>query len=90
MSRAQLTAEQRAFVTRHDKCVVCGSTYKLQLDHIVPRSKGGIDEESNWQVLCIRCNSIKKDRSNEEWLKYWAPVERPPMIEIMNRTLSRG
>jgi 5-methylcytosine-specific restriction protein A len=28
-------------------------------DHIVPLNKGGSDDESNEQLLCIRCHNIK-------------------------------
>ena len=44
------------------KCVKCNSIDKLSVDHIVPISKGGSDEISNLQILCIRCNSSKGDR----------------------------
>lgn len=34
----------------------------LEIDHIRPRSKGGPDEEVNFQVLCTSCNSRKGAR----------------------------
>ena len=34
----------------------------LRLDHIVPRSRGGADNEHNLQLLCGACNSVKGDR----------------------------
>lgn len=44
------------------KCIKCGSTEKLTIDHIIPLSKGGSKAQSNWQILCLKCNRAKKDR----------------------------
>lgn len=45
-----------------NKCLACGSTNSLTVDHIVPVSKGGSSDISNLQCLCKSCNSRKKDR----------------------------
>jgi len=41
------------------KCVKCGATERLQLDHIIPFSKGGKTELDNLETLCKTCN-LKK------------------------------
>lgn len=41
------------------KCLHCGTSERLSLDHIVPVFRGGGDEDSNLQTLCISCNSKK-------------------------------
>jgi HNH endonuclease len=41
------------------RCRACYSAVDLQIDHIVPVSKGGTCEESNLQTLCGRCNRRK-------------------------------
>jgi 5-methylcytosine-specific restriction endonuclease McrA len=44
------------------KCVLCGASpatdprVVLHVDHIVPRSKGGLPEPSNLRTLCAECN----------------------------------
>lgn len=46
-------------------CQMCGATAtdgaKLEIDHIVPVAKGGINDSSNLQVLCRDCNIGKSD-----------------------------
>lgn len=34
----------------------------LEIDHIWPKSRGGADEEANFQVLCTTCNASKGAR----------------------------
>jgi len=41
------------------RCRKCRRPINLEMDHIVPLSKGGETEESNLQVLCRRCNRFK-------------------------------
>ena len=52
------------------RCALCGATAKerpLDVDHIVPRSKGGRTEITNLQVLCSRCNRAKRDTSTQDY-----------------------
>ena len=48
------------------KCQYCGSTRKLTIDHIVPKSKGGSDDWDNLVVACSSCNIKKGDRYLEQ------------------------
>jgi hypothetical protein len=51
-----------------EKCVLCGASPKnnssvvLEVDHIIPVSKGGDDSLSNLRTLCKDCNQGKKDK----------------------------
>jgi 5-methylcytosine-specific restriction endonuclease McrA len=47
------------------KCAnpICGSTKKLRIDHIDPLSRGGSTEVDNLQILCVRCNSKKRNKT---------------------------
>lgn len=38
------------------KCERCGSRHALQIDHILPKAKGGTDDECNLRLLCRACN----------------------------------
>jgi ATP adenylyltransferase len=50
-------------------CQLCGAGPKdavLEVDHIVPRSKGGSNESINLQVLCGRCVRGKSNRDTRD------------------------
>lgn len=44
------------------KCVYCGSTENIHLDHIIPFSKGGATNVENLQLLCQKCNLEKSNK----------------------------
>jgi 5-methylcytosine-specific restriction endonuclease McrA len=61
----------RLGVLRRDDytCGYCGergNAQNMTHDHILPRSRGGLDEWMNAITACIRCNSIKADQTPEE------------------------
>ena len=41
------------------RCRRCRTAVNLEVDHIIPVSKGGKTEDSNLQTLCRRCNRRK-------------------------------
>jgi ATP adenylyltransferase len=52
------------------RCEACGVSAEeraLEVDHIIPRNKGGTDDPSNLQALCYRCNAQKRDRDDTDF-----------------------
>ena len=66
--RKLLTKNLRQKIIERDNytCQICGKYMPdevgLQIDHIIPVSKGGKTVESNLRVLCSKCNLRKKDK----------------------------
>lgn len=52
-------------------CVLCGSTKKLEIDHIIPASLGGDNSLWNGQVLCSRCHKEKSLRQRKIIMRRW-------------------
>jgi len=53
----------------HNRCQYCGQRYgraDLNLDHVVPRSKGGTSVWENVVCSCHRCNRVKGGRTPAE------------------------
>lgn len=50
------------------KCAYCGAEHlPLQIEHIIPRSRGGSNRVSNLTLACASCNLDKGNRTAEEY-----------------------
>jgi 5-methylcytosine-specific restriction endonuclease McrA len=58
----------RAGIMRRDKwtCGYCGDRAST-IDHVFPRSRGGLDRWDNLIAACERCNQAKGDHTPVEW-----------------------
>ena len=60
------------------KCLYCGATENLTLDHILPSSRGGEDTWENLATCCGSCNVKKGNKTPEEaGMLLLKPVKRP-------------
>lgn len=51
-------------------CVYCGKkNVPLEIEHVVPKSKGGTNRVSNLVIACHGCNQAKSNLSVEQFLK---------------------
>jgi len=64
VKRRAISEELRNKVLKRDggKCVYCGATQNLQMDHKIPFSKGGTTKFDNLQTVCKKCNLAKRNR----------------------------
>ncbi len=51
------------------KCVYCGSSENLTVDHVRPKSKGGTDTADNLVTACRPCNQAKGSMQLDIFLK---------------------
>ena len=68
ITRIRNTKPSRKSIHARDgyKCVYCGSTRQLTVDHILPKSRGGENTYSNLVSACNSCNTKKGDRTPQE------------------------
>ena len=56
---------ERVYDKQDGICPICGEHFdinEMEADHIIPWSKGGKTEESNCQMLCMKCNRTKSNK----------------------------
>ncbi len=77
MNIASLFGDEKSKLNADKCCVYCGSVKSLQIDHIIPRNKGGKDAGENLVWACRKCNASKNDTDLLEW--YEKKNEFPPL-----------
>jgi len=71
--RGRMSKTRRRRILERDMytCQACGyqgaSGEELQIDHMLPVSRGGTSHDANLQVLCAMCNQAKGNRTMGEW-----------------------
>ena len=65
------THKHTLFGRQEGICAGCQEFFPFRnftVDHIIPKAKGGTDHESNLQLLCGACNSMKGTKTQEEFI----------------------
>jgi len=76
----------RKNILRRDnhRCLYCGSTVNLTVDHVIPKSRGGEETWENLVTACIKCNNKKGNRDPEEAkMQLHATPKRPSHITFI-------
>ena len=70
------------------RCQYCGKNFpvkELNMDHVVPRDRGGGTSWENVAISCIKCNSKKSNRSPKEaGMRLLKEPKRPPRRPFMS------
>jgi 5-methylcytosine-specific restriction endonuclease McrA len=67
--RAVVFSRKNLFKRDRYTCQYCGlqpGPEELTVDHVVPRSRGGVSSWENCVLACVECNKRKADRSPEK------------------------
>jgi len=62
------SVKERLYKEQNSLCNGCKTQFdirNLEIDHIIPKAKGGGDYYENYQLLCGSCNRMKGDRPME-------------------------
>lgn len=58
----------RIFILNRDPiCKICNRAPSTEVDHIIPRKKGGTDDPRNLQGACKPCHSTKTATEDGRW-----------------------
>lgn len=71
--RRRFPTEVRKAAERREKgaCAYCGTTDgPFHLDHVLPITRGGLDEPGNLTLACRSCNTSKGDKTLLEWVAF--------------------
>ena len=62
------SVKEKLYKQQKGLCNACNVSMRIidfEVDHIIPKSKGGGDYYENYQLLCGNCNKVKGDRPME-------------------------
>lgn len=60
---------RQVFATYPPICHLCGADGATTVDHLIPRSKGGMHTLDNSRPAHLSCNSMRQDMELTEWFK---------------------
>ena len=70
-----------------NSCIYCGKTSE-SIDHVLPRSRGGLSITENCVPACLSCNGNKTDSDAFEWYRKqrfydFQYVLAEPILEVL-------
>jgi len=90
--RAVKLNRRNIFARDRGRCQYCGKKFpssELSLDHVVPRSRGGLNDWSNIVCACVTCNVKKGGRTPAEaHMKLITPPVKPKRSPVVTLRLT--
>lgn len=88
LPRREVPFSRRNLLLRDEhRCQYClrrRPTSDLSIDHVHPRSRGGVTSWENCVLACVRCNTRKANRTPEEsGLRLQRPPRRPTWSPLL-------
>lgn len=59
--------KRRRILARDPVCKRCDRKFSTEVDHIIPKVRGGSDADDNLQGLCKPCHSEKTAKEDGRW-----------------------
>jgi 5-methylcytosine-specific restriction endonuclease McrA len=98
-TREAVLTNEHLFLRDGHRCAYCGRRReelgpreRLTRDHLIPRSKGGLDVWLNVVAACSSCNHRKDDRSPDAVaplrVRPWVPTRRELVIRRLRRQVA--
>ncbi len=92
--KLRLPEERRRELMRqyNYRCVYCGNrriARNIEIDHIIPLERGGLDDESNLQVTCRRCNRSKGSQTDKEFRERYSRLVPATSLTPPDRRISQ-
>jgi diadenosine tetraphosphate (Ap4A) HIT family hydrolase len=75
------------------RCQLCGISAKerpLDVDHIIPRSRGGKTELANLQALCSKCNRSKRNQDDTDFREWPLPTTDPTCVFCQSEVIPKA
>lgn len=72
-------------------CQYCGSKeLSLTIDHIIPKSRGGVDSWENLTTACFKCNNAKGNMTLQEvGFRMTSKPMKPNYIMFLNKSINK-
>ena len=88
------TIKSKIFFKTNGYCAYCGGGLDpfihWEVEHVVPRSRGGTDEISNLVPSCRWCNRRKRSKSLDEFREYLTQQATDDIDRIINYVENYG